>query len=81
MYHLLDTDDSGRNVSVNNTMKYIAAITIPRRSCKLSAVDWNCIEENFRHLIKNKSGEMTFEEFKKIVPAKKVFTLIIHTLC
>jgi len=67
--------EASSGISVNKVMSYIAAMTIPRRSCNLSTVDWNGIDKNFRDLIKDKTGEMTFEEFKKIVPSKKVFAI------
>ena len=49
-----------------------------RRSIHLSAIDWDCVDQNFRKLVRDKSGELTFEEFKKIIPAKNVHTIVYN---
>ena len=43
-----------------------------RRTANLSAIDWACLEQNFKKMARDKSGGLTLEEFKKIVPAKNV---------
>lgn len=47
-------------------------MTLCRRTVNLSQIDWDCLEQNFKKMAKDKNGGLTLEEFKKIVPAKNV---------
>jgi len=46
----------------------------------LNAINWDFADANFRKLIKQKNGELTLEQFKKMIPCKNVKILFFFSL-
>ena len=43
----------------------------------MNAVNWEFADDHFRKLIEEKNGELSLEQFKKMIPCKNVFNYLL----
>nr|CAH0104033.1 unnamed protein product [Daphnia galeata] len=70
LFVLIDADKSGQ-VSIDQVMAFITECTLEREIVR--KLDPGRAEKLFRSIVKDETKEMSFEDFKKLIPSKNKF--------
>ncbi|KAI9564083.1 hypothetical protein GHT06_007821 [Daphnia sinensis] len=72
LFSLIDTHKTGQ-VSIEDVMAFFTDLTLHRREDGVERLKPGFADELFRSIVKDDTREMSFEEFKKLIPSKNKF--------